>query len=235
MNEFKILFGTDKGAIKHNCLILPYLSRQLMIRLGIVNMPRGKLYAVAQAKNFSIIHTRMAPAFLGDAVLYLKDTPARNLMLFGSCGLVDKSQGLDIGDLVAAEKAYSFESFTQMLSEESKPGIYYPDGKMLDCLLRLKPRLKKVICATVGSLKLEDGNPIFNKYGINIADMECSAFFAASGYIKRAAAAIFYISDIIGKKPFYSKYGPADKKAISRAVESAAEIICQISKNPRLS
>ena len=57
------------------------------------------LYSAGSNNHFSLIHTGIGPALLGDAVLYLKEAPCKNLILFGSCGAVEEGGNFKIGDL----------------------------------------------------------------------------------------------------------------------------------------
>jgi purine-nucleoside phosphorylase len=205
---------------------MPLLTKNILNALGVKNFSRGKLYGTGNSKSFTVIHTGVGPTLLGDAVLYLEDTPCRNIILFGSCGLVREVKDLNIGGLVAPFESYSLESFSDML-HGNKDGwkIFEPDAILLKKLLEID-KIKKVKCVTIGSLKLEeDYIDIFKEKGIEVADMECSALFSAAEHIKRSAIALFYITDIINKKPFYLDLNPKDRSAVSSSIKSAINIL----------
>jgi len=233
MNRFETLFGIKESEIKKTCILLPIARKDILARLGIKELLKGKLYNSSNSKYFTVIHTGMGPAFLGDAVLYLDHTQCQNIILFGSCGLVKEEENLDTGSLVMPDKCYALESFSQMLLEEKKDWqALYGDNTLLQSFSKSN-NAKKVTCATLGSLKLEEGYvDIFEQKQIQVVDMECSALFSAAKYIKRKAMALFYITDIINKKPFYKKLAPEDKTALLSSIKSASDILCEfIQKN----
>ena len=82
-----------------------------------------------------------------------------------------------------------------------------------------------IILAAVG-----DYVALFKKRGIDIVDMECSALFSASEYIHRQAMALFYITDIINKKPFYRDLRPEERSILSSSIKSGAHILCEFIK-----
>ena len=117
--------------------------------------------------------------------MYLKDTGCKNVVLFGSCGLLAENNGLGIGSLISPLKAYSLESFSRMLSRQDiTSDAYYPDKKLLeDFTSAAGNAITPVTCATVSSLKLEEERKgAWLKQGIEAVDMECSAFFAAASH-----------------------------------------------------
>mgnify|MGYP001611933560 CR=1 FL=1 len=82
------------------------------------------------------------------------------------------------------------------------------------------------------SLKLEEENLGFlKKERIGVVDMECAAFFAAASFIKRKAIAIFYVSDIIGKQPFYSILDSKEKIFLSRSIQKASRLLYNFIKD----
>ncbi len=225
MEKFGILFGVKKSEIKKTCILMPLVSKVFLKGFGVNKLKNGKLYSVGTGEEFSLIRTGMQAGLLGDAVLYLNETPCRNLILFGSCGLLNDNN-LGIGNLVAAIKAYSYESLSDMLLHK-KAKVYYPHKILLNKLLKNKS-IKKVSCATISSLKLEEQNlDLFIKKGIDVVDMECSAFFAAAKFSGLKAITLFYVSDIVKKFPFYQAQEEPQKSVISEAVRKSSRIICE--------
>jgi len=206
MSKFLKLFGIRPQEVKKTCVLLPYLPKGALAGFGIKHLARGKLYRSGNSQNFTLIQTGIGAGFTGDAVLYLKETACRNLILFGSCGLVKKRRGLDIGSLVAPLKAYDYESFSRMLLEKGhKAKSFSADSGLARQLLRANPEILKVNCATLASLKLEEERAAsLARQAVAVVDMECSAFFAAAKFLGVSAVALFYVSDIIRVKPFYA-------------------------------
>ena len=120
------------------------------------------------------------------------------------------------------------ESFTDMLLREIKEySLFYPDKSLLEKL----PEVKKVTCATLSSLKLEEKYmDLFEQKGIQVVDMECSAIFSAARHIRKKAMALFYITDIINKKPFYKGLSATDRLRLSSSIKSASNILCNLIK-----
>jgi len=213
--------------------LMPFISKDALQWFGIRRFARGKLYGAGNSRDFTLIHSGPGPALTGDAVLYLKDTGCKNVILFGSCGLLAQNNGLGIGSLISPLKAYSLESFSRMLAnQEIALDVYYPDKKLLeDFSSTAGNSITPVTCATVSSLKLEEERKDdWLKQGIEAVDMECSAFFSAAGHSGLKAMAVFYVTDIIGVKPFYQNMGLKDKAKIFLARKKAAGLLCKFIK-----
>lgn len=209
---------------------MPFLLKEVLKEFKIGRLARGKLYGAGNSRDFTLIHSGLGPALTGDAALYLKDTGCKNVILFGSCGLLAENNGLGIGSLISPLKAYSLESFSRMLSDQDiASDAYYPDKKLLeDFISSANGAIKQISCATVSSLKLEEERKdTWLKQGIEAVDMECSAFFAAASHSGFRSIAIFYVTDIIGVKPFYQEIGLKDKAKISLAQKTAAGLLCK--------
>jgi purine-nucleoside phosphorylase len=233
MTKFETLFGVDAPEIKNTCVLLPLPAKSMLNDLGIDKLSKGKLYSSGHSGNFSAIITGMGAGMAGDAVLYLRETGCQNIILFGSCGLTQAKPGMDIGALVSPVKSYSMESFSSMLFDK-KTGLkkFSSDKILMENLLKDSGDVKKVTCATLGSLKLEEGMiDLFIKQHIDVVDMECSSVFSASQYIKRNAIALFYITDIINEKPFYSSLNDKDRSALSSSIKKSCHILCDFIKN----
>ena len=232
MSKFGQIFGIKQEEVKKNCLLLPCLPKGILTELGINDLCRGKLYSSASSPDFTLIHTGIGAGLVGDAVLYLKKTVCRNLILFGSCGLLKQKSGLGIGSLVAPARSYSYDSFIQMLLEkDKKPKSFFAHPALLQKLLKANPEIQKVNCATLASLKLEEEmtGMLFSQ-GIAVVEMECSAFFAAAAFTGLKAVALLYVSDIVKQKPFYAELEPALKTRQLRAINNSCATLCQFTK-----
>ena len=224
MGKFRKLFGIEEDAVKKTCIFLPLATKEILDSLNVKKMVRGKIYGSGQGRDFTVIHTGMGPTWTGDAVLYLVQTACENIILFGACGSTGM---LSVGTLVMATLCYEQETFSKLLglAHETWP-TFYPDRQLMETLDK-KRKLKRAACLTVTSLKLQQERLMdFKKRAIDVVDMECSAFFAASRFIKRRAAALLFITDIIGQKPFYEPLNSADKKSLSLAIKEGTRLIC---------
>lgn len=232
MNEFEALFGVKESSIKETCVVLPFLNNAVSHYLDITQCKRGKMFGVAQGDGFSAVHTGVGPAFLGDAVLYLAQSPCRNLILFGSCGLVCAQNGLTLGSLVAPYQCYAYESFTELLIRlEVRKYVFFPQRQLLENFLKAYPSIKKVTCASVGSLKLEAQMlPQLTKKRVEVLDMECAAFFAAAAKGKLRAMALFYVTDILNEKPFYTTLRSFDTARLHSSIQKASLSLCDFVK-----
>ncbi|MDP8229755.1 MAG: hypothetical protein P9L93_01470 [Candidatus Gorgyraea atricola] len=228
MSVFQILFGIKDSDVRNTCIFLPLVQKNVLEWLDVKDISKGKLYNSGNSKDFTVIHTGMGPALSGDAVLYLEKTKCQNIIVFGSCGLIKEEKDLNIGSLVTPDKCYSMESFTDMLAGEKKEyDLSYPDKILLEKL----PEVKKVTCATLGSLKLEEGyRDSFEAKEIQVVDMEASAVFSAASHIGKKAVALFYITDIINKKPFYKGLSATDRLELFSSIKSASNILCNLIK-----
>ncbi len=235
MTQFEALFGIKSSQVRKSCVVLPFLYKGILRKFKIKNFKRGKLYGAGANDYLTIIHTGVGAGFVGDTVLYLKETVCQNIILFGSCGLWNQSNKLSIGSLVSPLKCYSNESFSEMLLEKQiKAKYFYPNRELFESLIKVKLEagIKEVVCSTVSSLKLEE---VFADYcageGIDVADMECSAFFAAAAYAGIRAAALFFVTDIIKKKPFYTALGLSLKLQLYFSIKNAVSLLCELAKN----
>ncbi|MFC1508114.1 hypothetical protein ACFL60_00315 [Candidatus Omnitrophota bacterium] len=233
---FEKLFGIEESLIKETCILLPLLKKNVLKYLDVKSLSKGKVYSSGNSGSFSVIHTGMGAPFTGDAALYLEQTQCKNIILFGSCGLVKETKDLKVGSLVTPHKCYSLESFSNMLSEEKGTWrSFSADKDLTEIFLKTSGdhSIQKITCATLGSLKLEeDYLEIFEQKNIHVVDMECSSLFSASKHVKKRAMALFYITDIINKKPFYIDLGDKEKTILSSSIKSAATTLCEfIEKN----
>ncbi|MDP2912070.1 MAG: hypothetical protein Q8N76_07050 [Candidatus Omnitrophota bacterium] len=231
MTKFEALFGIKESEIKNTCVLMPLIPKNSLEALGIKKLSRGKIYSSGNSRHFTLINTGIGAGFTGDSALYLSDTNCKNLILFGSCGLVRADKNLDIGSLVAPFKCYAMESFTDMLLKNNASGAFYPDLSLLDKFLAGKNEIQKITCATLGSLKLEEENlDLLKEKDIQAVDMECSSFFSAAKHRHLNAMAFFYVSDIINKKPFYSALSREDETRLSFSIQSGIKSICSFIK-----
>jgi len=231
MTKFETLFGISESDIKDTCILMPLLLKNTLGLFGIKGMSKGKIYSSGNNRLFTLINTGIGASFAGDAVLYLSGTACKNIILFGSCGLVKSSNGLDIGSLVAPAECCAMESFTDMLLKHRSFKTFHPDSASLESFLSAGNNIRKVNCATLGSLKLEeDYLYLFAEKNIQVVDMECSGFFSAAAHSRIKAIALFYVSDIINEKPFYNKFCLEDKLRLASSIKSGIKSLCDFIK-----
>lgn len=233
MTKFETLFGIQASEVKNTCVILPLLGKGMLRNMGVKKLFKGKLYSSGHAEDFTVIVTGIGAGMAGDAVLYLKETGCQNIILLGSCGLVQGKAEMGIGTLASPEISYAMESFSSILLDGKTLRKDFPaDKKLMENFLKSYGYVKKVACATLGSLKLEEGMAgLFKEKDIDAVDMECSSVFSASQYIKRKAIALFYVTDIINEKPFYSDLNDKDRLALSLSIKKSCNILCDFIKN----
>ncbi len=202
--------------------MLPLVNKEILAAFGIKALKRGKLYGCAKGESFTFIHTGMGAGFVGDAILYLEETPCKNLFLFGSCG---STGTFKLGDIVTPSVAYSDESFSNSLLEKNNNLSFYPSKELLEEFIG-DGAVKTAVCQTVSSLKLEEIRlDILRRKGVDVVDMECSAFFCAANYIKRCAVSLFYVYDEINSLPFYEKRNSKEQKLLEASIKISAKIL----------
>lgn len=231
MTKFETLFGIKESEIKNTCVLAPILQKSALGLFGVKDLARGKVYSSGNAKNFTVINTGIGASFTGDAVLYLADTACKNIILFGSCGLIKSSDGLDIGSLVTPMECYAMESFTNLLLKNHDFKKVYPDKGLTESFLNNNKDVRKVNCATLGSLKLEEDNmDLFAEKNIQVVEMECSGLFSAAENKNIKAMALLYVSDILNEKPFYCQFSPDDKLKLLSSIKSGIRSICSFTE-----
>jgi purine-nucleoside phosphorylase len=216
---FENLFGILPGSVEKNVLLFPLIPKGFLKVLGLEKLNRGRLYASGNIPGITVIQTGMGAPFVGDAVLYLKETNCKNVFLLGSCGALYSNDSLKLAACVLPDKCLAFESFSQFLLEEGNTRrIFHPNLELMEDFLKFAGReyVGTAMCATVSSLKLEeDRHDWLLNQGIEIVDMECSAFFSAASHVGLSALACFYVTDIVKVKPFYEgSFIPAPEKML---------------------
>jgi len=233
MNYFKKLFGVERKEIKRICVLMPVLFEETKRILKIKELRKGILYQVGQGDNFTLIHTKISSSLVGDAVLYLGETSCKYLILYGSCASVSPEK-IKLGCLVSPYKCYAFEQFSKMLSGDAKINkVFYPDKNFLNFFYNnlSEDYVRKVVGISVSSLYLEKNYlNYFQKNNIEIVDMECFSFFASAEYIKRKALALFFTSDDLIYKPFFTSYEKEDKEKVNKAKVMGLSLLWEIIK-----
>lgn len=225
MDTFKRLFGIPSTQVRRHCILLPVVTPLIAKGCAAPGMRRGMLYAAVSQEDRTFIHCGIGAALAGDAVLYLEKTGCRDIVLFGSCGLVRPARGLGLASMVSPAAAFAWESFSGLLAGDTgEVRVYKPDVQALQRVCAqadATPAPERVICATVGSLLLERGlQEPFAGRGIDVVDMECSAVFAAAAHIRRQAAALFFVSDLIAGQEYTQSFSPDQRSALARAVSA---------------
>ena len=208
MVSFEYLFGCKSTEIQKICVLAPILSKGLTNQLRVTHFHQGKTYATGQNECFTFIYTQMGAPLLGDAILFLEETACEKIVLMGSCGLVKKTNQLNVGSIVSPIQCLNLESFSELLVPDHHLKTFYADQGLFDRFLQTSNAdITQVSCATIGSLKLEkDYLDFFTQHQIDVVDMECSALFSASAQIKRQAIALLYATDFIGQSPYFEMF-----------------------------
>lgn len=227
-SKFEILFGLKESEISENCLLMPIIPKFLFKKKSLHNIAVGKLYSTIKRSQYTLIHTRVGAGFVGDAVLYLKNTSCKRIILLGSCGVLKDKQGLSLGSFIIPEKSYSFESFSGfLLHNDLHPESYTPDETYKNAFIEsIQTKINTGICATIASLKLEeDRYSSLLDLNIDVLDMECSALFSASKATGLKAFSMFWISDIITTSPYYRALDPSATGKINNAIVSSFSLV----------
>ncbi|MFC1577107.1 hypothetical protein ACFL42_00640 [Candidatus Omnitrophota bacterium] len=230
---FSALFGVKPSKIRETCVITPFFSKSVLSGFDIKAFRKGLIYGVGDNGSFNLITTGIGAPFVGDAVLYLEDTPCKNVVFFGSCGAVREKRHLKIGSLTAVKKVLSGDSFIDILLKRKPKGPFYPDKGLLGGFLSSgeNSSIKEAVCLTVGSLKLEKEYVSSLKEGsIDVLDMETAAFYAAAKHIRKKAVAALYVSDILNRAPYYEIIRPKNKPFFRSITENASNAVCGIVK-----
>ncbi|MFH1995371.1 MAG: hypothetical protein ABIJ27_00045 [Candidatus Omnitrophota bacterium] len=223
MGEFSKLFGVERNTIRKTCLVTPVLSKVMMKALHVERMYPGAVYSTGDNGSFSVVATRIGAPFVGDAVLYLEDTPCRDLVFFGSCGAAKASKKLALGALCIVKKALSQDSFVDILIQRKPSGRFYPDADFYERIVSEDGLSVPVTCLTVGSLKLEVSYAAsLKKERIDILDMETAAFYAAANHSSRRAIALLFVTDILKKIPYYEALTKENRPRTLAIAEKAA-------------
>ncbi len=236
MISFKQLFGQKNTDIKKFCVLAPFYDQQLLKVLGVPKLRKGTIYASGNSEHLSLIHTRMGATFLGDAVLYLEDSPCQYLVLLGACGATGAGQDhLDIGQLTTPRGSYAVDSFSQTLSRQTIPPAFFPaDNELLDLTFRLSQGQVRSVeaCCSFASFALEpEYSGYFERHKINILDMETAALFQAATVTQKKAAALLYVTDILNVKHAHRAWSVLDKIKIQKASQKAGTLLKGIAQH----
>ncbi|MFH1621685.1 MAG: hypothetical protein ABIA97_00990 [Candidatus Omnitrophota bacterium] len=229
MNTFRKLFAINPNDIKEDVIITPFLNLEYFKKNEKSKINQGFIFSVLTEKKFSVIKTGMGSSFVGDSVVYLKDTPCQRLYFIGSCGIVSNSK---VGDIVVVEKALAWESFSEILGKKFPQLFIKANSSLLQKFLALNKNIKKTNLATLGSLSLEEKlvNYLRGKK-IEVVDMEVSAFLSATKYFKIPGLALLYTTDIIKNKPYFRELSKKDREEIKLARQEAISLLCDFIEN----
>ncbi|HSV43538.1 MAG TPA: hypothetical protein VLJ10_03200, partial [Candidatus Bathyarchaeia archaeon] len=210
--SFPKLFGQEKHDIKPFCILTPFLTKGLLKGLHISKLYRGNPYHTATHRSYSLIETRIGSTYAGDAVLLLRGTPCQRILFIGSCGSLDQKR-FPIGSVVVPQICCAMEGFSTMLGPALPfDRVVTPDDDFISKLIALA--VKPVHSASVGSIVLESIlQSDFQKNGIQALDLECASVFAAAAHVRIPAAALLYVTDIVGEtSPFVKPTADHAKK-----------------------
>ena len=220
-STFKTLFGLEENAVQKTCVIMPFDIPGAMTALGVFSLNKGKLFSAGQGHGLTLIRSGMSAGFVGDCVLWLEETPCKQIIFLGTCGLIDPKPGLDIGTVVTPSVIYPFESFSAILTEP--PG---PSSPLKIDAPEINFSGPRCTCVSFSSLHEEERFlPTFKNLGADVIEMESHAFFLAARRIKRPAAALLVISDIVGVKTFCFGLSLEHKKDLANGISQACKTI----------
>ena len=221
MNKtFKILYGIEPHDIQPTVVIMPFDIPQATTHLGIPKLTPGRLFAGGQGPGITLIRSGMSAGFVGDCILWLKDTPCKKILFLGTCGLIRHKNDLSIGSVLAPQTVYALESFSAIVTDSVQEPARLPVDNLFD---RTIPPCS---CASFASLHEEARyRPTFERLGIDVIEMECSAFFLAASKIDRRAGALLIVSDILGDKDICFNLSAENKKRLAEGINQACATI----------
>lgn len=236
MNITERLFGVAAKEIKEDVIITPFLNVEYFAKTAKFRKTKGFLFEVLTQKELSVVKTGVGASFVGDAVMYLRDTPCRRLYFIGSCAGLSP---YEVGDIICAEKAFAGESFSELLRNNAidTSSCIVPENDLSDEFLkfcrarqggeRTRQRIQTASVATLGSLSLESA--LFDslkQQGIGGVDMEVSAFLSAANSRGVSCLAVLYVTDTISKKLFFRDLAIPERKTIKTARQQAITLLC---------
>ena len=235
---FKQLFGEKPENIKPFCLLAPFYSPDLLRALKIPRLKKGTLYACGQNDELSFIHTRIGPTFLGDAVLYLKKTPCRDLVLLGACGAVSAEHGIDLGTLLIPSGCYAIDSFAEAASGINRDVPFYKSDAVLTEALILQAGSDGQpvkASASFASFYLETQYcDYFLKKEIAVVDLETAALFQTAALTGKRAAAVLYVTDMLNVHHPFRAWSSEEKARLRNAAQKAAKAVLQTARQQSL-
>jgi len=229
MSTFKKLFATSPKDIKEDVIITPFLNLEYFKKNKESKISKGFIFSVLTEEKFSVVKVGVGSSFAGDSVIYLKDTPCKRIYFIGSCGIISNFK---VGDMVVVEKALAWESFSEMLGNSTPRLLINANSSLLKKFIELNKNINKVKLATLGSLSLQEKVVCFlKKKGIEIIDMEVSAFLSATNYFRIPSLAFLYTTDVISTKLFSRDLNKKDREDIIFARQKAISLLCDFIEN----
>jgi purine-nucleoside phosphorylase len=224
MSAFNKLFAVEPKEIKKDVIITPFLNLEYFKSSQSGRVNKGFIFSVLTENKFSVIKTGIGSSFIGDAVVYLKDTPCRRIYFVGSCGIISNFK---IGDLAVVDRALAWESFSQVLGDSCPRFFINAKNELSRAFIESNKEVRGASLATLGSLSLQEKiSKSLKKQKIDLVDMEVSAFVSATKYFKIPSLALLYATDIISTKPFFRKLDDEDRGIIKSARQKAISLIC---------
>ena len=233
MTKVKNIFGLPEQDIQSNCIIVPFLNKAMRQAFGIQkSLKAGRLFSAVNISGATLVLTRMGPGFVGDAVMFLDETPAQKLFLLGSCGIIKKTRKYDLGSLLVPKLSYAYDSFCALMQKKkTPPPAFRADPGLLQRIRASNTFVQTVVGAAFVSLAFEERfQADFLAQGITSLDMESAVFYAAAQHIQRKACALLFTTDILTSHPFMQKITSQQELVIQQAAAQAAntlQAVCQ--------
>ncbi|MCB9747870.1 MAG: hypothetical protein H6755_05615 [Candidatus Omnitrophica bacterium] len=232
ISKFKAHFGIESDQVKKTCIVTPFLTKHLLEFLNIKKLHKTKLFASVSNDSFTLIHTGIGAQKVGDAVLFLKDTPCQNILLFGACGVITNSLENTLGQIICPTSVVAIESFSEILTGNIKPAQpSQPHPNLLKTLKKIpeSQNIQFLQGCSFGSLALEEQYlNFFKNHNFQFIDQEAAACFSAAAHIKKRALALFFISDILPHVPYYLALNDKQQKSINQTIQKISTILLKL-------
>jgi len=242
MSTFKHFFGSSSDIFPDTAVVAPFIPVEKFSHNGhLVDTFKGKMYSGGiierDAKRFAVISCRIGDRLVGDAILWLKGSPVKNIIFVGSCGGLN---GSNIGDLLVCTAAFNGEGFTRyhcsekqiedILKEEAlMRGDDKYTNKCADFICEHISRDMKVTegeIFTIGSIAAEtcENIKIISRHGFKGIEMELSAVYSASKISGIRAVGLLYVSDLPGEKAIGEELSQTEKKNHKRGLNEVVRL-----------
>ncbi len=233
-----IHISANKGEIA-KIVLLPgdplrakYIADNFLSNVTLVSSTRNAFYFTGSYKNkpVSIGASGMGCPSIGiySYELYT-EYEADCIIRIGTCG--SYTEDLDLYDIVNAERAFSESSYALHAFGYPENHMYH-EGHAYSIINDTADKCNKKIhtgaihSSDVFYRSIHGIAPIAEKNNCLVVEMEAFALFATAGYLKKSAATLLTVSDII---PSHKKISADDReKSLSPMIELALEAILKM-------
>ena len=237
---FKFCFGCTPSVFSENVIITPFFPlKYFQEYMEVKQTFKGRLYSgFTTEKNITVVRCGVGDRLMGDAVLLMGCTAARQAIFVGTCaGLKD----CETGDLMVAESAFNGEGFSKyydpgfsIANEMATGDVIEADHEYTESLFGfVKERLyvggvlRKGSIFTIGSIVAEHERNLIRiqEEGFQGIDMELSAVYRAAEIAGILATGLLAVSD----RPLIKGLGEEVNDSENRALDDGIRELVRLS------